>query len=137
MYEFKKFKVLGYTTDFNKCECCGKENLKGTVSILCLISDVVLHFGTGCAASADKYDTLDAAKEAKKQINSAVRHYKETVQFAGSVAIKILRKQFGTKTTQFSYAPNCSEELIKEVMGRSVAFYTNPENKGKAFAYQF
>lgn len=137
-YDLKNIKVLGYTTDFQQCECCGKDNLNGTVSILDLNSDVVLHFGTTCAAKADKYDTLEAFNKAKKEINSTVRQYKETVQFAGSVAIKILRKQFGTKTAEkYSFVPNCSEELIKEVMQKSVSFYTNPANKFKAFTYQF
>lgn len=75
--ELKQYKILGYTTDFNKCDCCGKENLKGTVAILDLIYDVVLHFGTSCAAATEKYDSLEAAKQAKKEITKKVNHYKQ------------------------------------------------------------
>ena len=77
-YDLKNFKVLGYTTDFQKCDCCGRENLKGTVSILDLVYDTVMHYGTGCAASTDKYDTLEANKKAKREVNSAVKAYKES-----------------------------------------------------------
>jgi recombinational DNA repair protein (RecF pathway) len=88
-YELKNIKVLGYTTDFQQCECCGKENLKGTVSILDLNTDVVLHFGTTCAINADKYDSLNALNEAKKQINSEKRYFQNAKQFAGSMAVKL------------------------------------------------
>jgi predicted metal-binding protein len=81
-YELKNIKVLGYTTDFNKCECCGKSNLKGTVSILDLNSDVVLHFGTVCAVNANKYDDLNALKLAKKEINSIMITRKQSTHFA-------------------------------------------------------
>ena len=76
-YSLKQIKVLGYTTDFNQCECCGKSNLVGTVSILDLTYNVVLHFGTTCAAKADKYDSLEAAKTAKKEISKASRRFNE------------------------------------------------------------
>lgn len=73
IYELKDIQVLGYTTDFNECECCGKQNLRGTISILDIAHGVVLHFGTSCAAKADKYDTLEAFNKAKREINAEVR----------------------------------------------------------------
>jgi len=76
-YELKNFKVLGYTTDFNKCECCGKEDLKGTVSILDLIGDIVLHFGSTCAANANKYDSIEAAKLAKQLIKDEIKAFEK------------------------------------------------------------
>lgn len=76
-YELKEYKILGYTTDFNVCDCCGKEDLKGTISILAVNHDAVLHFGTTCAAKTDKYDSLEAAKKAKKEIASIVREFDE------------------------------------------------------------
>jgi recombinational DNA repair protein (RecF pathway) len=88
-YELKNIKVLGYTTDFQQCECCGKEDLKGTVSILDLNTDVVLHFGTTCAINADKYDSLNALNEAKKQINSEKKYFQQAKQFAASMSIKL------------------------------------------------
>ena len=88
-YELKNIKILGYSTDFNKCECCGRENLKGTVSILDLNSDVILHFGTGCAVSSDKYDSLDALAQVKKGINSAKNDIKESTKFVYGVIRKL------------------------------------------------
>ena len=81
-FDLKQIKVLGYTTDFNSCDCCGKENLKGTISILDLTTDVVLHFGTTCAVKADKYDTLNAFNEAKKEINKIKMETLEDKRFA-------------------------------------------------------
>jgi hypothetical protein len=90
-YELKEYKILGYTTDFNICDCCGKADLKGTIAILAVNYDVVLHFGTTCAAKADKYDTLDAARKAKKEISSIVREFDEMRKCAGSWANKQVR----------------------------------------------
>lgn len=84
-----KIKVLGYTTDFNQCECCGKSDLKGTVSILDLNTDVVLHFGTTCAVNANKYDDLNALKIAKKEINSIKRDRDNSTKFAAAMCRKL------------------------------------------------
>ena len=87
-YELKNIKVLGYTTDFNQCECCGKSDLKGTVSILDLNTDVVLHFGTTCAVNANKYDDLNALKLAKKEISSIKRDRDDSIKFAAVMSRK-------------------------------------------------
>ena len=87
-YELKEYKILGYTHDFNVCDCCGKSDLKGTIAILAVNYDVVLHFGTTCAAKTDKYDTLDAAKKAKKEIASVVREFDEMERCAAGWATK-------------------------------------------------
>lgn len=91
-YELKNIKVLGYTTDFNQCECCGKSDLKGTVSILDLNTDVVLHFGTTCAVNANKYDDLNALNLAKKKINSIKRDRDDSIKFATVMSIKFKLK---------------------------------------------
>jgi hypothetical protein len=87
-YSLKQIKVLGYTTDFNQCECCGKSNLVGTVSILDLTYNVVLHFGTTCASKADKYDSLEAAKAAKKEVAKASQRYNDDERFINIMANK-------------------------------------------------
>ena len=87
-YSLKQIKVLGYTTDFNQCECCGKSNLVGTVSILDLTYNVVLHFGTTCAAKADKYDSLEAAKTAKKEITKASQRFNDDQFYINMMAKK-------------------------------------------------
>lgn len=87
-YELKEYRILGYTTDFNVCDCCGKEDLKGTIAILAVNYDVVLHFGTTCAAKADKYDSIDAARKAKREINSIVKEFADMEKCAAGWATK-------------------------------------------------
>lgn len=79
-YELKKIKILGYTTDFNKCECCGR-SVKGTISLLDVNSEVILHFGTTCAINANKYDSLEALQLAKKEISSLKSDLKRYTEF--------------------------------------------------------
>lgn len=86
--DIKKIKVLGYTTDFNQCDCCGRENLKGTISILDLQYDTILHFGTGCAAAADKYATLDAVAEVKNLIKDEMKKYNTAEKLAAKIALE-------------------------------------------------
>lgn len=130
--DFKQIKILGYTTDFNKCDCCGKENLKGTVTILHIDSETIAHYGTTCAAAAEKYDTLDAAKQAKKDVNKVVNEFKALQQFGWLVAWKLLRKKYG-KTANNTNVPKEEWEALTTDCER---FYTNPANKGKAYNNQ-
>jgi hypothetical protein len=88
-YDLKNIQVLGYTTDFCQCECCGKENLRGTVSILDVESGVVLHFGTTCAVKADKYDGLEAAAKAKKEIAKELRVVEDWKRYAWGMRRKL------------------------------------------------
>jgi hypothetical protein len=123
---FKKIQVLGITTDFNSCDCCGKENLKKTVTILDLSSGIEGHFGVVCAAAIDKYDTLDAAKEAKKEISKAVRKHDDKIQSAHRLAYNTLRKVFGVvriadnavkvNCDEITYN-NCFEAALKHLSG--------------------
>ena len=126
--ELKKYKVMGYTTDFNKCDCCGKENLKGTVSILHFDSGVVMHFGSVCAAAADKYDTLEAAREAKREVNKVVNQFKESQRFGWSVAWKLLRKKYGIKATE-----TAPKDVVNFLVNDCEKWYTNPDNKFKPY----
>lgn len=80
IYEYKKFKIRGIDKDFNMCECCGKENLKSTVVIENLIDGSIMHFGSTCAYNANKYDSLDAAKEAKKEIQNEIKWHDSLIK---------------------------------------------------------
>lgn len=119
IYELKNFKVLGYTTDFQQCECCGRSDLKGTVSILDLNTDVVLHFGSTCAANANKYDTFDAAKRAKKEIRTAIQQYNDDIKFAMSVCRKMKML-----------------EISDKVVADYLKFRSMPENRMKRFHWE-
>lgn len=119
-YELKKIKVLGYTTDFGQCECCGKDNLRGTISILDIESGVILHFGTTCAAKADKYDTLEAFNEAKKEINKVKREVEERKRFAWKMVHKF--------KIDLSKIDKVADDFIK--------FMSIPENRLKRFNWE-
>ncbi len=121
-YELKNIKVLGYTTDFNQCECCGKSNLKGTVSILDLNSEVVLHFGTVCAVNANKYDDLNALKLAKTEINSIVKARKQSTHFAWGQIAKL-------KITKI-------EAEIDRITNDYLRFMDAEENRYKRFNWE-
>ena len=110
----KQLTVLGYTTDFNKCDCCGRENLKGTVAILSC--DTVMHFGTTCAASADKYDTLEAAKLVKKEVTKAVNKYKDVENAALLQSWKLLAGVFGATNGTVNCSKACFQTLAAEIL---------------------
>lgn len=119
-YDLKEIKVLGYTTDFNVCDCCGKENLKGTISILDLSHDTIVHFGTTCAVKADKYDTLDAFNKAKKEINSVKREVEESKRYAW-----MMRRKH-----------NICESKIDAVTDAYLAHRNNPETRFTKFNFE-
>ena len=82
--EAKQVKVIGYTTEYNFCECCGKENLKGTIALE--INGNIAHYGTTCAYNQNKYDTLEAAATIKKEVKSLVsKRNKLEMQYFNSV----------------------------------------------------
>lgn len=135
-FSFKKIQVLGLTTDFTSCDCCGKENLTKTVAILDLASGVTGHFGVVCAAKIDKYDTLDAAKEAKKEVSKVVRRYNDLVKSAHIMAYKACKNAFGTiKLAEYSYKVNCSEEVYNDCFNKALAHIQKP-GMPTVFRYQ-
>jgi len=122
--ELKKYKVLGYTTDFNSCDCCGKDNLKGTITIIDMDHDVILHFGTSCAAAAEKYDTLQSAQSAKKEIAKVVRGYKFREQWAINRAWFCLRRKYG----KYASFETIGREILEPIVDQFISFYTNPNH---------
>jgi hypothetical protein len=126
-FNFKKMQVLGLTTDFTACDCCGKENLSKTVAILDLASGVTAHFGVVCAASIDKYDTLDAAKEAKKEVSKVVRKYNDLVKDAHRVAYNACKKTYGVvRIADYTWKVNCSEEVYHDCFNQALAHIQKP-----------
>lgn len=127
VFSFKKIQVLGITNDFSSCDCCGKENLKKTVTILDLTSGVEGHFGVVCAAAIDKYDTLDAAKEAKKEISKAVRKHNDTIQSAHRLAYNSLRKMFGVvRIADNAVKVNCDEHTYNKCFEAALKHLDGP-----------
>lgn len=127
VFNFKKIQVLGINTDFNSCDCCGKENLKKTVTILDLASGVEGHFGVVCAAAIDKYDTLDAANEAKKEISKAVRKHGDKIQSAHRLAYNSLRKMFGVvRIADNAVKVNCDEQTYNKYFEAALKHLNGP-----------
>jgi hypothetical protein len=96
-YSLKKIKVIGISMNVTTCECCGKEDLSKTVKIQDLESGIVMHFGTTCAAKANKYDNAVAAAKAEKEIKSAIFFAKA---WAGISAATKARSMEGYKMTE-------------------------------------
>lgn len=135
-YELKKIKVIGITTDFNECDCCGKKDLKKTVAILDLDTSSTLHFGTSCAYMANKYDTLQAFDEAKKQIRKAEYAFVADVKDARLTAFKLLGKLHGINgTLSTGMKPNCSDEVYGDCVDRILRHMANPETRRTIFKY--
>lgn len=142
-YDLKKIKVLGYTTDFNHCECCGKENLKGTMSILDVDSGTILHFGTTCAFKQDKYDTIEAFNEAKKELNKEKNKIKNLYRDASLMAFNYLKNIFGIsvledntdgyKTT--NYKLNCSLFIYQDCVDKCFKYLSQPIMERGEFEY--
>lgn len=88
----KNFKIIGISTDKTTCDCCGKEGLNKTVKMIDLSLGVEVYFGTTCAYRTDKYDTMEAARIAKKEIQKEVRKYSKMMNDALAAAYRLLRK---------------------------------------------
>lgn len=71
-YSLKKIKVIGISMNVTTCECCGKTDLSKTVKIEDQESGLVMHFGTTCAAKANKYDNAAAAAKAEKEVKAVL-----------------------------------------------------------------
>lgn len=136
-YELKKIKVLGITTDFNQCDCCGRKDLKKTVAILDLEMGVTVHFGTTCAYMANKYDTAEAFAEAKGQIKKAENNYREDMKNARMMAWRILAKLYGTTgDIRTGLKTNCSVDIFEDCASKAFQHITNSETKGTMFQYE-
>lgn len=121
----KKIEVIGITTDFNMCECCGKTDLTKTVSILDKDSGITLHFGVVCASKADKYDTLEAANIAKQEVSKAVRNFDNKVKSANIITFNTLRKMFGVVPFQGGYKVNCDQSIIDDCFKKALVHLQN------------
>jgi recombinational DNA repair protein (RecF pathway) len=126
-YEFKTIKVLGITTDFNQCDCCGKENLKETVSILDIASGVVVHFGTTCAAKADKFDSLDAHRLAEKEIKAEINKHRTIRKDAANMVYPVLCAMYGYDAEK-DY-PKCDKKLVEKTINMAIEWYKLPYNQ--------
>lgn len=90
LLDYKQIKLLGFTTDVNACDCCGKENLKGTVKIETDFG--IVYYGTTCASKANKFDSLEASKAMKKDVRKAAQSYRDFEGNCVRSTIKALRE---------------------------------------------
>lgn len=80
-----QFKIISFTDKVNECDCCGRQNLKGTYCVS--IDGNEFYYGSSCATKkgADKV-------ELKKEISS----YQHTAKF---VNVFILRNKINVMET--------------------------------------
>lgn len=62
--------ILGYTEDVTSCDCCGKEDLKGTYAVS--LNDEISYFGSVCAFKIQGV-TYEEQKEVKKAFVKRVK----------------------------------------------------------------
>lgn len=94
-FELKNIKVLGYTTDYNQCDCCGRDALKGTYTIVDLDTEVIMHFGSTCAVNANKYDNYRVLAYAKKEVAKLAKRHKSDMEKIDHLLSRPLHPQYG------------------------------------------
>lgn len=57
-------KIIGFTDSVNECDCCGKQNLKGTYCIS--VDGSEFYYGATCAKNATGIPTKDIKEAATK-----------------------------------------------------------------------
>lgn len=88
----RKYEIKGYTDSINECDCCGKENLKGTY-IMVSEYEEIKHFGSSCAIKANPF--------LKEEIISKDKQLKKILKVDG-VLILIQYRKAGGKFIQSS-----------------------------------
>lgn len=75
----KVFQVLGTTDEVTTCDCCGREDLKGTIVLKYMTEEdagKVVYFGSTCGARAAGWTTKELhakAKDAQREFERQVR----------------------------------------------------------------
>jgi hypothetical protein len=82
--------------------------------------DVVLYFGTTCAAKANKFDNLAAYNEAKKDVKVFVNTLNRIKKDALSYNFNYLRRKFGILIEGQIMRPKCSKELAEDCYDKIV-----------------
>ena len=63
-------KILGYTEEITTCDCCGKNNLKGTFAIE--FNENLAYFGSVCAFKLHGVEYIEQ-KEVKKEFKARIK----------------------------------------------------------------
>jgi hypothetical protein len=72
-------KILGFTEDFNTCDCCGKSGLKGTYAID--FEGTLVYYGSTCAFK--KHGITKAELKVADKAYKAVQMYINTARRLG------------------------------------------------------
>jgi len=120
-FNLKNIWVGGFTGIVTECDCCGRVGLLGTVEIKDLDTGMLYHFGTTCAAKADKYGNASVLERAKKAINKSVRKEGERRKIARLLAANILRNAFGKGGDASTNFVNCSISCFDDVTAQALA----------------
>jgi hypothetical protein len=67
------YKVLGFTESVTSCDCCGKQDLKGTYAMEHIESGEISYFGCVCAGKHQGYSKKEFTTEAKIKMSEIVK----------------------------------------------------------------
>lgn len=82
----RKYQIKGFTDSINECDCCGKQNLKGTYIMLSEFEEIK-HFGSSCAIKANP--------SLKEEIVSKDKQLKKLLQIDGGLILIQYRRAGG------------------------------------------
>lgn len=132
-FNLNNIKVGGFNGDVTECDCCGRVGLIGTVDITDLDTNKLYHFGTTCAAKADKYGNATVLERAKKEINKSVRAESQRKKTARLLAANRLRAIFGSNDNEDTNRVNCSLQCFDDVTAQALAhlrrYATDPNDR--------
>lgn len=75
----KTYRVLGFTEEITSCDCCGREDLKGTLCLENIHTGTINYFGSVCGAkisgNTKKFITEELSAIEKENIEKARKEY--------------------------------------------------------------
>jgi len=71
------FRVRGWTEDVTSCQCCGREDLKGTVVLEHVETGEIFYYGCVCAGRALGWSAAEARRRLEREARDQLRQLKE------------------------------------------------------------
>lgn len=71
------FKVRGWTEEVVTCQCCGREDLKGTVVLEHVETGNIVYYGCVCAGRALGWSAAEARRRLEREGREQLRQLKE------------------------------------------------------------
>ncbi len=110
--------IIGYTDSVNKCDCCGKTELKGTYCVE--VEGVELYYGSVCAFKNHGI-TKEEQKEAKAKFTKEQKNKKLYDLHIVPLKLKLAEKIEETFTTNYEnltgLTKKCYDQLVESYQG--------------------